>query len=321
MILGSSKTPPAARRTYRSASADPDQADPRPLHVPAVEHADAAPEPVARPCARRAGEAVEPAADQVADRVAAEREQRQQDRVGEQHQRADADPERAVEEERAHGVVPEEPEHDRGEEQEVAVGVHEHVRERRLAAVAPPARRRHGAGGRSHEERPVVRLPVVVTRRPERQRHPDDEEGRRERDVEPPARQVRRVERRQVVRAALGVAVVVAQHRDDERVDAEGRQPEARNERRQPPAVLPRRVECPPRGLRRHVGQNLQRSGETGFEPATARPPAGAIWLRGAVSGGVERLRVGRSCPQWRSLCTPDCTPSTGSRSSSTNRR
>jgi hypothetical protein len=50
--------------------------------------------------------------------------------------------------------------------------------------------------------------------------------------------------------------------------------------------------------------------GETGFEPATARPPAGTMRLPRAGSRGVERLRVGRSWPQLRSLCTPDCTPS-----------
>jgi hypothetical protein len=32
------------------------------------------------------------------------------------------------------------------------------------------------------------------------------------------------------------------------------------------------------------------RVGETGFEPATARPPAGAIQLRGLAFGGVEHL-------------------------------
>src|SRR5215203_716902 len=56
--------------------------------------------------------------------------------------------------------------------------------------------------------------------------------------------------------------------------------------------------------------QGFREIGETGFEPATARPPAGTIWLPRTGSRGVERLRVGRSCPQLRSLCTPDCTPS-----------
>src|SRR3954470_5150468 len=56
--------------------------------------------------------------------------------------------------------------------------------------------------------------------------------------------------------------------------------------------------------------QGFREIGETGFEPATARPPAGTFWLSGVELGGVERLRVGRSWPQLRSLCTPDCTPS-----------
>jgi hypothetical protein len=68
-----------------------------------------------------------------------------------------------------------------------------------------------------------------------------------------------------------------------------------------------------PAPLHRHtVYRYLQcvRVGETGFEPATARPPAGSIWLTEVGFGGVVRLRAGRSCPQLRSLCTPDCTPS-----------
>ena len=52
--------------------------------------------------------------------------------------------------------------------------------------------------------------------------------------------------------------------------------------------------------------------GETGFEPATARPPAGRIQPPGRGFGGLERPRVARSWPQLRSLCTPDCTPCAG---------
>jgi len=50
--------------------------------------------------------------------------------------------------------------------------------------------------------------------------------------------------------------------------------------------------------------------GETGFEPATARPPAGTIWLPRIGSRGVESLQVGRGCSQLPSLWTPYWTPS-----------
>ena len=66
-----------------------------------------------------------------------------------------------------------------------------------------------------------------------------------------------------------------------------------------------------PRALHRFaVMRHLQalRIGETGFEPATARPPARPIPFCEAPFGGVER-RGALSCAQLRSLCTPDCTP------------
>jgi hypothetical protein len=50
--------------------------------------------------------------------------------------------------------------------------------------------------------------------------------------------------------------------------------------------------------------------GETGFEPATARPPAGRFWLRGSRSSCLERFRVVLSWARLRSIWTPDWTPS-----------
>src|SRR5215207_3336662 len=141
------------------AEGDRAEADPRPLHVAAVEHGDAAPEPVPRASGGGAGEAVEPAPDEVAERVASEREEREQDDVGEQHQRPEAGPgmQRAVgaaEEESAHGVVPEERQHERGEVEEVAVGVLEDEREARLAVVAAAAPPGHRARRWGEEEGP-----------------------------------------------------------------------------------------------------------------------------------------------------------------------
>ena len=156
MIRGSSKTPsrPGGCRDRRA-----------PTHIRLI-HAHSMCRPLSTPTPRqslwrgaraRAREAVEPAADQVAHRVAAEREQRQQDAFASSTSEPRPMPNDAVEEERAAGVVPEEAEHDRGQVQEVPVGVLEDERERRLTAVAP-LRGAHRAGGRRQEERAVVRL-------------------------------------------------------------------------------------------------------------------------------------------------------------------
>ena len=50
--------------------------------------------------------------------------------------------------------------------------------------------------------------------------------------------------------------------------------------------------------------------GETGFEPATARPPAGRIQARPRGFGWLERVGVVLSWGQLRSIWTPDWTPS-----------
>src|SRR4029079_7955591 len=122
------------------------------------------------------GEAVEPPADEVAQRVAAERERRQADDVQQQHERAEADPELEpaavrVEEERAAGVVPEEREHDDREVEEVPMRVLEDQREPALAAVALPAGAR--AGRRGQEVGAVVGLAVVVTSGTKTERRPE----------------------------------------------------------------------------------------------------------------------------------------------------
>ena len=67
-----------------------------------------------------------------------------------------------------------------------------------------------------------------------------------------------------------------------------------------------------PRPRRATQGASLAFLG-SGRQDLNLRPPgpqperSGCL---GAGSRGVERLRVGHSCPQLRSLCTPDCTPS-----------
>src|SRR5262245_41211094 len=85
----------------------------------------------ALPRRARAREAVETAADEMAQRVAAERERRQTHDVDQQDERAEPDPELVpaavrLEDERTPGVVPEEAEHDDREVEEVPVRVLQH---------------------------------------------------------------------------------------------------------------------------------------------------------------------------------------------------
>src|SRR5436189_225152 len=72
---------------------DGEHRDPRPEHVVFVEPRDAPPRLVLHRAASLAREAVGAAADEVAQRVAAERERREEDDVRDHHERADADPE------------------------------------------------------------------------------------------------------------------------------------------------------------------------------------------------------------------------------------
>src|SRR5581483_12045043 len=151
--------------------------DPRPVAVAQIQHGDAAPEAVARARRARAREAVEVPAREMTCRVAAEREERQRDDIGEQDEGADTHArfERTgagAEGERAAGVVPQEAEHDRREVEEVAMHVLQYQREGALAAVAA-ARAGDGARRRRQEERAVVRLAVVVTGEPQAARRPE----------------------------------------------------------------------------------------------------------------------------------------------------
>ena len=215
-----------------------------------------------------AGEAVEPAADQVAERVAAEREARQQNHIDEHHDAAEPDAEvcagaRLVEES-ADRVVPEEAEHGHREPEEEPVDVLEDQWQPALAGVAPALGLRtpdDRAGRRRQEERAVVRLAVVVASGPQPERRPDHEERVRERDVQPEqGAQIGRVERRQVAGAALQVVVVGVHRRGDDRVDREHGQGGRRERRREPPAVATRgRAEgpSPDAGRRRRGGDGL----------------------------------------------------------------
>ena len=176
----------------------------------------------------------------------------EQHHVDEQHERAEADPElqravRPLEEERPARVVPEEPEHDRRERRGSSGG-------RSSGCTGTPPRRGSGAGAarpprrRAERGRTPGSTPCGSSNTwPGSPAAPRSRGTRRERQVEPPALQVGRVERREVVRAVLRV--------DGSRRPARRPRPRRRrrrparaavSERRQPPAVPPRRIERPP---------------------------------------------------------------------------
>src|SRR2546425_11806264 len=113
--------------------------------------------------------------------MAGERVEGQRSRAGEDHERADADSEAAVEPESLPHVVPEKEEPEKREIEREAVEVLQHEREFGLAGVLPSVRFTDRACHGIEEERPVVRLPVVVARRAEQDRRDENEECRRKR--------------------------------------------------------------------------------------------------------------------------------------------
>ena len=144
------------------------------------------------------------APDDVPQRVAREAVRGEQYHVYQPDDRTHLDPERPSGEERKNRVVPQEREHHERSIQKVPVDVVEHE-DGPLAPVVLglarlPLLRPGLAGRRVPEERPVVRLAVVVARRPETQRHPDNEHRRRYEGRHPVwMRYRRRVERREII--------------------------------------------------------------------------------------------------------------------------
>ena len=164
-----------------------------------VERRDPLPYRVLHPPATCAREAVDPAADQVAQRVARQREQRQEGRVDDEDHAPEAEPRSALRVERERRVDPQEEQRDEREVQEVAVEVLEDERERRLHPVAlVDGRLTDGAAGRIGEVEAVVGLAVVVAGRPEAQRDPQDQETRTDEPRQPGRRDQRREEGRQI---------------------------------------------------------------------------------------------------------------------------
>ena len=99
--------------------------------------------------------------------MAGEAVERQRGGVGEDHERPEADAERAAEPRGVNRVVPEKPQEDDREVEGVAVHVLEDEGEGGLTAVTAALPLGDGAGRGIEEERAVVGLPVVVTGRAE----------------------------------------------------------------------------------------------------------------------------------------------------------
>ena len=183
-----------------------------------VQGGRSAPDPVPEDARSAAREAVQPPPDEMTEGMAAERVACEQGRVDQEDDAPDPDPETAVAEERAEGVVIQDEDEQAGEVQRVPVQVLDEE-ETRLPAVFSAADPADGARRRHREERAVVGLAVVIARRPERQGEDQDQDRRGLRqDRRPPCRppaepgvlqwsragrrrvheQKRRVERRQI---------------------------------------------------------------------------------------------------------------------------
>src|ERR1051325_10999779 len=209
-----------------------------------IERADAAPGLVACFPAAHAGIAVDLSTDQVPYRVTAECVARQQDHVDEHDERADADPElmrprrhRAVRKNAAnrpasglHDVVRQnEDKNHRGVHRE-AMQVLQNEGKPGLAVVVV-AWLADGTGDWVEEERAVVRLAVVVARRPEREREDEDQKRGRQR---PPVR----LDQRRIKRREVGAPLeVVADPCRPGRVEAEAAEDQGRQPGSNPPGV------------------------------------------------------------------------------------
>src|ERR1043166_2483702 len=152
-----------------------------------IEEGQLLPSAVPRAVERRAREAIQFAADQVLQRVAGERVQRQQHDVDQQDQRAHADaevPMRYVavipKKEGANGVIPEEAKEDHGGVKKIAMDILQDEGETGLAAIIAMRRLSHGAGRRVEKECAIVGLSVVIAGRTETERKNQNQQCRRE---------------------------------------------------------------------------------------------------------------------------------------------
>src|SRR5262249_31448068 len=99
---------------------------------------------------------------------------RERGRAGEQDERADAQAEGGTVAHRGHHVPTQEEEVEEGDVEQVAVEVLQDQGEGGLATVARAPELADGTRRRVEEVRAVVRLPVVVARRPEEDREDEN---------------------------------------------------------------------------------------------------------------------------------------------------
>src|SRR5262245_46871504 len=172
--------PLGAQPDIEVRKADPEQAQPGPRHVPAVQ--------AARTVVRlvqqwRLRDLVLKPADQVPERVAAKRIPAEQDHVDDEHKRANTDAERTFagrcvsKPETIDRVIGENGEYEDGQIQEVPVKILKNKGQLLFAALVL-SWFADGAGGRIHPERLVIRAAIVITGEPETGRGPEDEQGR-----------------------------------------------------------------------------------------------------------------------------------------------
>src|SRR5689334_1826924 len=129
--------------------------------MPFVQDADAAPSGMPRRSKAGAGEAVNFSADQMAQRVARNRVDGEQDHVHQHDDAAEADEQAAIENKGDDGVVPEKAQNNERGVKEITVHILKNEGELRLATVRPLAFA-YRTGGRVHEIGAVVSLAVVV---------------------------------------------------------------------------------------------------------------------------------------------------------------
>src|SRR2546430_1893232 len=185
---------PDARRTkphVEVGERHPEETQPRPKHVSAIETAHAAIGFLAK---RRSGEPVYAAANQMTKRVATKSVTAEQNHVHRQHHRSETDAEGGIARRRVGkphrfpDIMAEENQKEQRHIQKVSVNVLHDERKGSLAAIRL-ARLAHGAGRRVGPERFVVSAAIVVTGQPEPARRPENEECRRKRQPRrPPAR-------------------------------------------------------------------------------------------------------------------------------------
>src|SRR5579863_2067567 len=225
--------------------ADKEHADPGPLHVLPVQRRRAV---VAGFADRTLGNLIQTSANQVTKGMASESVETQQNRIGDQYQRTDADTEGlaagAVPPEGLPAVVSQDDDEGDREIQEVAMDVLENQREATLAPIGF-ARLANRACGWVCPEGLVISAAVVIAGEAEQARERQDQQTHRKgEEAGPPGRRrgehKRRIKRRQIIGAGAigGAQVMIALRARPGRIDDEGHIAKENQERFPPPGIF-----------------------------------------------------------------------------------